>query len=176
MSRAGRIAHALSPRGLVAAAGLVFAWCALWGEVSAANLLSGVVVVGAVGVLRLGARPEGRIRLVPLIRFVGAVAVDLVVSTGAVAREILTPTDFTEEAIVAVDVPPGARRHVLLLVVVITLTPGTAVVDVDPDSGTLYLHLLHCDRRETTTRHISRLAELTCAALPDPSPPSEAHP
>jgi multicomponent Na+:H+ antiporter subunit E len=77
---------------------------------------------------------------------------------------------------VAVDVPTGARRHVLLLVVVITLTPGTAVVDVDPDTGTLYLHLLHCDRREKTTRHISRLAELTCAALPDPSRPSEAHP
>ncbi len=31
--------------------------------------------------------------------------VDLVISTVTVAREILTPTDYTEEAIIAVPVP-----------------------------------------------------------------------
>ena len=103
------------------------------------------------------------------MQFAWFVLVDLVVSTGAVAREILTPTDFTEEAIIAVEVPTSARRHLLLLLVAITVTPGTAVVDTDGERGTLYLHLLHCDRRAAVTAHIDRLAALAGAALPPPS-------
>ena len=35
-----------------------------------------------------------------------------------------------------------------------------------PDTGTLYLHLLHSDRRESVTEHVRELAELACRALP----------
>ena len=102
-------------------------------------------------------------------RFIGLVAVDLVVSTFTVAREILTPTDYTDEAIIAVPVPGETRSHLLMLIVAVTVTPGTAVVDTDPDTGTLYLHLLHADRSEQTTAHVTELAQLACRALPVPS-------
>ena len=62
--------------------------------------------------------------------------------------------------------PAGTRAHLLLLIVAVTVTPGTAVVDADPDTGRLYLHLLHLDRAEGTVEHVLELAELACRALP----------
>lgn len=155
-----------SARKMLTLAALVAAWCALWGNVSAANLLSGT----SLGVLilsnDLGTQVRGGVRPVPLLKFGGLVLVDLVLSTLNVAREILTPADSTEESIVAVSLPVESRRHLLLLVVAITVTPGTAVVDTDPDTATLYLHLLHHDRREEIVAHVEQLAGLACAALP----------
>ncbi len=158
----------LTLRRLVTVAALVAAWCALWGEVSVANLLSGVIVAAVVSASGIGTAGRGGIRLRPLARFVGLVAVDLVISTVTVAREILTPTDYTEEAIIAVPVPAETRSHLLLMIVAVTLTPGTAVVDADPEGGMLYLHLLHADGREATTAHVQELADLACRALPVP--------
>jgi multicomponent Na+:H+ antiporter subunit E len=162
-----------SARRFLTVVGLVFAWCALWGSISAANVLSGTALaVSAMG-LRIGTRASGGLRLVPFLTFVGLVGLDLVLSTFNVAREILTPTDYTDESIVAVQLPADSRRHLLLLVVAVTVTPGTAVVDTDADTGTLYLHLLHHDRREATLAHVDRLAQLACAALPVVEPTRE---
>ncbi len=164
----------LGVRHIATVSTLVFVWCALWGTISVANVASGLVV--AIGVVSLGIGSEGRggVRLVPLARFIGTVLVDLVTSTVAVLWEVLTPTDRTEESIVAVPLPNETRAHLMLLVVAITVTPGTAVVDADPDTGTLYLHLLHDKRRDATVAHVTHLAQLACAALPvgpDPTPP-----
>lgn len=153
-------------RRVVAVVALVLAWCALWGEVSVANVLSGTVLAVAVTLSGLGTEGRGGVRLRPLARLIGLVAVDLVKSTVTVAQEILTPTDYTDEAIIAVRVPGESRSHLLVLIVAVTVTPGTAVVDADPDDGILYLHLLHADRREATTAHVIELAELACQALP----------
>lgn len=157
-----------SLRRLVTVAGLVFAWCALWGEPSLANIASGVVVATLVSGRRSGASGRGRIRVRPLLRFGALVVVDLVMATAGVAKEILTPADSTEEAIVAVSVPTDSRAHLLPLIVAITVTPGTAVVDVDADTGTLYLHLLHAERRSAIEEHVRELADLASRAFPAP--------
>lgn len=156
----------LGPRRLSTIAALTAMWCALWGEVSTANVLAGLII--AVGVVALGVGTPGRggVRLAPLLQFIGLVLVDLVKSTVGVAYEILTPTDYTDESIVAVTLPLAARDHLLLLVTAITLTPGTAVVDTDPDTGVLYLHLLHDNRRAATLAHVEELTALACRALP----------
>ncbi len=156
----------LRPRRVYTIAALTFAWCALWGGPSVANVLSGLALAAVVSGANFGTEGRGRVRLGPLLRFLGLVLVDLVKSTAAVAVEVLTPTDYTDEAIVSVRVPGETRRHLLLLIVAVTVTPGTAVVDADPDTGTLYLHLLHADRRAETEAHVVELAELACAALP----------
>ena len=145
---------------------LALAWCGLWRSLTLANLVVGVAIATAVTFSGLGTPGKGGIKLVPLAKLTGLVMVDLVTSTFDVAVEIVTPTDRTEEGIVAVRVPSSSREHLLLLIVAITLTPGTAVVDADPDTSTLYLHLLHIDRRESTVAHVEELARLACDALP----------
>lgn len=156
----------VTPRRLFTMALLVAAWCALWGTVSVANVASGVLLAVAV-TLFAGVDPDASgIRPWPLLQFGWLVGFDLVVSTAQVAWEILTPTDYTDEAIIAVDTPVGARSHLLMLVVAITVTPGTAVVDTDAETGRLYLHLLHADQEDEIRQHVDRLADLACRALP----------
>lgn len=157
---------AVTPRRIVTVIALVAVWCALWRNISVANIVSGLIV--AVVAVSFSPPPPGSggIRPLPLLSFFWLVAVDLVRSTVSVAREILTPTDYTDEAIIAVDAPVDARSHLLMLVVAITVTPGTAVVDAEPDTGTLYLHVLHAEQIPSITEHVRQLAELACAALP----------
>ena len=156
----------LMPRRVVTLALLVAAWCALWGSVSVANVLAGALAAVTVTIVA-GIQPgHGRVRVVPALQFVWLVAIDLVVSTVNVAWEILTPTDHSDEAIIAVDTPSETRAHLLGLVVAITVPPGTAVVDSDIETGRLYLHLLHADKADEITAHVKRLADLAGRALP----------
>jgi len=159
----------LSPRRLATITILTAVWCGLWGSVSTANVLGGLAVAIGVTAIGIGTPGKGGIRLRPLLALTGLVLADLVRSTANVAREIITPTDSTDESIIAVDIPLPSRDHLLILVVAVTLTPGTAVVDADPDTGTLYLHLLHDHRREATIEHVHQLARLACDALPVPT-------
>jgi len=154
---------------------LVGAWCALWGSISFANVLSGLIVA-VPAMWFTGSQTNGRtIRIVPAIKLVWLVTVDLVKSTVHVVWEILTPTDYTDETIIAVETQLEARSHLLLLVVAITLTPGTAVVDTDPDTGRLFIHLLHAEAAPQVTQHVRRLAELSCEAFPTVAPDGLAH-
>ena len=156
----------LSIRPLTTAVALTAAWCGLWGSVSVANVLSGLTVSALVLASGVGTSGEGGVRIIPLLRLIWLVLIDLISSTYKVAFEVLTPTDYTRESIVAVPTAVGTQAHFLLMTVAITLTPGTAVVDADTDTGTLYVHLLHHDRRDATTKQVQRLAQLACEALP----------
>lgn len=170
----------MNVRFVVVVVALVAAWCALWEAVSFANIASGLILA-IPAVMFAGSQANGRsIRFVALSQLVLLVAVDLVKSTVNVVWEILTPTDFTDETIIAIDSQVEARSHLLLLVVAITLTPGTAVVDTDPDTGRLYVHLLHADAEAEVTEHVRKLARLACRAFPgtdtDPSIDRDADP
>ena len=156
----------MNVRSALIVVALVAAWCALWEEVSFANVASGLIV--AVPVVALsGSQTNGSTICVgPALQLIWLVAVDLVKSTVNVVWEILTPTDFTDETIIGIDTQAETRSHLLLLVVAITLTPGTAVVDTDPDTGRLYVHLLHAEAEPEVIEHVRRLAELACAAFP----------
>ena len=151
-------------------AGLTLVWCGLWGSVSVANVLSGLALSIVVLATDRGATSRHVIRFRPLLRFAWLVLVDLALSTIAVAVEIVTPNDRTEEVIVAVDLPATGSEHMLLLSASITLSPGTAVIDVDRRTGRYYIHLLHGNKRTATVAHARRLAELACEALPTSRP------
>ncbi len=156
----------VSTRNIILMVMLTAFWCGLWGDISPGNVLGGLGVAMTVIIIGVGTPGTGGVRLIPLLHLMGLVAVDLIHSTFHVAVEIITPTNSTDESIIAVQVPLAGRDHLLVLVVAITLTPGTSVVDVDPDRGTLYLHLLHDKRRTATIEHTHKLARLACDAFP----------
>lgn len=144
-------------------AAIVLAWMSLWRDISWANLLSGLAIVALLLVTGLLKPTPMPLRIVPFANFIFLVVGDLLKSTWAVVYEVLTPTDYTEEGIIAVDVPPGSCDSFLMLTVAITITPGTAVVDVDREREILYLHLLHLDGRDEVEAHVLELAELALA-------------
>lgn len=151
------------------------AWVALWGDVSWANVLVGAVLSVATLVGQKRNRSTAlRVEPVAFGRLLLAVLVDLGRSTVSVAKEVITPTDYTEEAVIGIPLDPSAMSHALLLTAAITLTPGTAVIEVDQRHSTLYLHVLHAGDREEITAHVHQLADLAVAAFPTDSPAMEA--
>lgn len=156
----------LTIRNVAIAVSLTLVWCGLWGSFSVANALSGLLVSTAILASGVGGNTDSGLRVVPLARLFVLVLVDLIRSTIAMAVEILTPTDYTKEGIVAVNLPADHRQHLLFLTVAITLTPGTAVVDVDRENGTLYLHLLHIEQSDATIAHVHELARVADEAWP----------
>lgn len=156
----------VTQRRLATSVGLVVAWCALWGDVSWANVASGIALTAVLMLIGVSIGTSGGLRIVALSKFCGLVLADLALSTMSVARSILSAPERVDEAIVAVPCAAVTRSHFLLMICAVTVTPGTAIVDADPESGSLYLHLLHADEADQVVEHVQRLAALAEEALP----------
>lgn len=146
---------------------LLVIWMALWGEVSVANLVSGVVLVGLLAVLFPGTQGYGhRLRPLGALRLVRAVSWSLMVSTWRVVLAVLRPTPDRVCAEV-VSVPLATRSPLVAAVVAnsITLTPGTMTVDVDLTELTIQVHVLGRVDHEEFRRSIVALEQLVIGAV-----------
>lgn len=156
--------------GLVLA--LVGVWVLLWGEPSLANLASGLVVaVGLLIVFPLEAvdHVDHRLRPIPALRLAVHFAVDLVVSTLVVARQVIGGPSHVRTAIIGCPLRVDADGLITFLANVIALSPGTLPVHVDRDPLVLYVHVLRLESAEDVRRRVSRLEELAVAALGSPA-------
>jgi len=137
------------------AAWIVALWVALWGDLTLANVVSGLLV--AVVVIAIS-RPAGSmpvqtitVRPIAVTVYFATFFAALVQSTAIVVREVLTPGSQVDRAIVAIPMHTRSRGIVTLVANSITLTPGTATIDEHegPDGTiTLYIHVLHVKELE----------------------------
>lgn len=137
---------------------LALAWVALTGDASAPS----VVFALALGwlLLRL-TRPLGgeglrRVRLLQLTGFLLFFAKGVVVANLRVAAAVLAPAGRLRPAIVAVPLTVDREAEVALLASLITLTPGTLVLEVSPDRRTLYVHAMATEGPEELRREIQQ--------------------
>ncbi|MEO3742979.1 Na+/H+ antiporter subunit E [Plantactinospora sp. B5E13] len=126
---------------------LVVAWGLLWGEFTWGNLVGGVLV--AVVVLAVFPLPrvtfDGRVRPLALAHLVARFVVELVVASVQVAWAALRPGPWPRNAIIAVRLRVRTDLNLTLTAELVSLVPGTLIVDVDRESGTLYAHVFDVD-------------------------------
>jgi multicomponent Na+:H+ antiporter subunit E len=130
---------------------LTAVWVALWGNLSPANVVTGVVI--AVALLSAFPVPRGRTRLgfgpAGFARFVPLFVVDLVVSSLRVAWQAVRPGRLPRSSVLGVALT--IRSDVLLTVLVLALNvmPGSIVVEIRREAvTTLYIHALGADTPE----------------------------
>lgn len=82
---------------------------------------------------------------------------DAVRSTLDIARRVLTPKIPMHPGIIAIPIEFRGPIDTLLLCNHLTLTPGTVVVDLMPEKGLLYLHVIDARERETIRRQVREL-------------------
>ncbi|SIN39048.1 Na+/H+ antiporter subunit E [Micromonospora cremea] len=123
---------------------LVVVWSLLWGEVNWANLAGGLLVGGAV--LLFFPLPAvtfaGRLRPRALLVFAVRFGTELVGASLHVARIAVQPGYRPRGAIIAVRLRVPTDLNLALTAEAVSLVPGTLILEVDRDSGTLYLHVL----------------------------------
>ncbi|MCG5465960.1 Na+/H+ antiporter subunit E [Micromonospora sp. NPDC053740] len=128
----------------VALGWLVVVWNLLWGDINWANLVGGLLVGAAVLVFYPlpAVSFGGRLRPWPLLAFAGRFAVELVSASLHIARIAVQPGYRPRGAIIAVRLRVATDLNLALTAEVVSLVPGTLILEVDRDSGTLYLHVL----------------------------------
>ena len=122
---------------------LTLVWVGLWGSLSPANVLAGVAI--ALLVVRGLRMPpidyHGHPRLGRLLLLAGRLVLDLVVASTQVAVLALgrrTP----QSAVIRVPLRSHSDLYLTLTAQLVSLVPGTVVVEAHRISGTLYVHVL----------------------------------
>ncbi len=151
---------------------LVVVWVALWRDVSAANIVSGVLVsTGIIWLFPPPRRTALTVNPLALVRFVIAVFVSIVRANAIVAWEVLTPSNRINEGVVAVELESSHPVVITLVSHAIGLAPGTMVIDVDEGDNTkpslLYVHVLHLREVADVHHEVLALERLALAAVAD---------
>lgn len=143
-------------------------WAVLWRSTTTATLVTGVVV----GAFLTWAvrhthehREHHRIRPVALLRYFAHMMVALVKSNLILAYEILTPTDYTRPGVLEVRLPKSSELVLTVVANSMTLTPGTLSLELDVDTSTLSVHVLHLRNVDAARAEIEELHRLVSAAL-----------
>ncbi|KUH82057.1 MULTISPECIES: Na+/H+ antiporter subunit E [unclassified Mycobacterium] len=122
---------------------LVLVWVLLWGNLSAANLLSGLAVALLITLLLpLPAVPvEGKVHLLSLIRLLLTVAYRLVLSSMQVALLAVKPRPPLS-AVLRAQLSVKSDLVLALAVNIFNLIPGSIVLEIDQTRRLLYMHVI----------------------------------
>jgi len=156
-------------------AALVVLWLLAWGEVTVANVVSGIVVSSVLLVFfPLG--PPGDLRFHPVgaARLAGYVAVQLVVSNIAMVRQILRPRPTFEPGVLIHRLRHPSEGVLTAMTSVISLSPGTLTVDATADASAISVHFLVLDDVDAARRSLCHLEDLVVHALGAPAPTDDA--
>ncbi len=140
---------------------LILVWLLLWGTISVANILSGLVIALIITLLfPLPAVPvQGRFHPLPLLRLIVTVAYYLLVSSVQVAWLAVKPGPPPLTAVLRAHLSVKSDLVLALLVNIMNLTPGTIVLEIDQATRTLYVHVLDVGS-DTAVKRFYRQTEL----------------
>ncbi|MFA4928096.1 MAG: Na+/H+ antiporter subunit E [Patulibacter sp.] len=139
---------------------LVGVWLLLWGRVTPGLIASGVVIAGlAMSLFPMPALEiRGRPRPLFVIAFFARFVYDVVVASVHVAWMAVRPGPEPPCAVIGVDLHTKSDLMLTLVGEVLSLVPGSLVVEVDRASTILYLHVIGVEGPEDVERERSRAA------------------
>lgn len=129
-------------------AGLTLLWLLLWGDLTPLLVAGGLLV--AVLVTTVFPFPkaewEGAFRPVPFVKLVVRFVADLVVASVQVAWIAVRPRALGPSAVVEVQLHTRSELLLALTAELISLVPGSLLIELDPDQGKVWLHVLDAEK------------------------------
>lgn len=123
---------------------LTVVWVLLWGDLNAANLLGGLAI--ALLVTRALPMPaidfHGRVHPLSALNLAYRFVVDLVVASAQVAMLAMDPRRRPSSAVIAVHLRSHSDLYLTLTAQLVSLVPGSVVVEAHRTTGRLYVHVL----------------------------------
>ncbi|WP_323846527.1 Na+/H+ antiporter subunit E [Microbulbifer magnicolonia] len=126
---------------------LAMSWSALTGSASLINFLTGFALgYLALAVTRGRRHGETYFRRLPrMIGLLGFFLRELAASGLRAVREVLSPVRRSRPQIIRVPLALRDRHQILTLAQLLSLTPGTLVLDIAPEQDAFYVHTLFVD-------------------------------
>jgi multicomponent Na+:H+ antiporter subunit E len=149
---------------------LTLVWILLWGSLSAANIVSGLTIALLITVLLpLPVVPvEGRVHVLSLLRLIAVMAYELALSSLQVAWLAIKPGPAPLSAVLRAHLAIKSDLVLALAVNMITLTPGSVVLEIDRVHRMVYVHVLDVGSDRAVSRfyrQISRIERLLVATF-----------
>jgi multicomponent Na+:H+ antiporter subunit E len=141
---------------------LMLVWILLWGTVSTANIVSGLAIALVITVLLpLPAVPvEGRLHPVSLLRLIAVVAYDLTLSSLQVAWLAIKPGPPPLSAVLRAHLAIKSDLVLALAVNIVTLTPGSIVLEIDQARRMIYVHVLDVGSDRAVKRFYRQVSQI----------------
>ena len=141
---------------------LTLVWILLWGTVSAANIISGLVIALVITLLLpLPVVPvEGRVHPISLIRLIGLVAWYLVLSSAQLAWLAVKPGPPPLSAVLRAHMAIKSDLVLALAVNIINLTPGTIVLEIDQVRRMIYAHVIDVGSDRAVKRFYRQVSQI----------------
>jgi multicomponent Na+:H+ antiporter subunit E len=141
---------------------LMLVWILLWGTVSAANIVSGLAIALVITVLLpLPAVPvEGRVHPVSLLRLIALVAYELLLSSLQVAWLAIKPGPPPLSAVLRAHLAIKSDLVLALAVNIITLTPGSVVLEIDQVRRMIYAHVIDVGSDRAVKRFYRQVSQI----------------
>ena len=89
-------------------------------------------------------------KLWALVKLTYLFILELILSTFVVVRQVIRPKLNIEPGIFKVETKLKSEWEITLLSVLITLTPGSVVMEVAPEDGRLYIHAMDANEFKTS--------------------------
>jgi multicomponent Na+:H+ antiporter subunit E len=137
-------------------------WVLLWGNLSVANVLAGivlstlVVVVFPLPPLVVGVR----VRPIRLLLLVTRFAFDVVVASLQVAWLAFRPQAPPRSSVVTTQLTTRNQLFQTIVGEMLSLVPGSLVVDIDGDAGLISLHVLGVETQAQAAEHRAEVLAL----------------
>ena len=141
---------------------LVLVWILLWGDVSVANTVSGLAIALVIIVLLpLPVVPiEGRVHPLSMLRLIARVAYYLALSSAQVAWLAIRPGPPPFNAVLRARLAVKSDLVLALAANIITLIPGSIVLEIDQSRRLLYMHVIDVGSDRSVDRFYRQVAEI----------------
>lgn len=159
---------------------LALLWSALTGQFTLGNLSTGFILGYVVLFLLRGVFGGGQYfaKIGQIVRIVTFFVWELLIANLRVATDVLRPGPLRmRPRVIAIPMEPKSDVALLMLGNMLSLTPGTLLLDVSDDRKTMFLHFINAPDEEQLKREVKqgferRVIELF-AQQPAPAEPAE---
>jgi multicomponent Na+:H+ antiporter subunit E len=141
---------------------LTLVWMLLWGNISAANILSGMAVALVITLLLPlpSVAIEGRLHPLSLLRLVLLISYYLVLSSVQVALLAIRPGPPPRSAVLRAQLAIKSDLVLALMVNTLNLIPGGIVLEIDQARRMVYVHVIDADSEKSVQRFYRQVADL----------------
>ena len=154
---------------------VLLVWLALWGEVTVANVVSGVLMVALIGLIIRPVPRRHTLNPLSLVRLLAVFVWRLVTSSMTVVLAVLAPTPARlRSGVVGVSLSQHSQLVATVVADAISLTPGTLTLEArypdhedDPigPNPVLYVHVLGLDDPQEVRDDVAKLERLVLSAI-----------
>ncbi|MDP1573996.1 MAG: Na+/H+ antiporter subunit E [Coxiellaceae bacterium] len=94
------------------------------------------------------------------IQFILIFFYEVIIANFRVAYDVITPGFYAKPGVIAIPLDCKTDFEIMLLAIIISLTPGTLVLDISPDKKKLYIHAMFIDDKATLIHDVKNNFEM----------------